>query len=243
MAIPLRTGFAVIFSVAQALPQSPIQTKSLAFVTPVKAPVKCRMSACSRFDEAASYIKGQTVVATVCSNLARRGFGSSSISNSNIFASSGWVASSSSRSTGDQRHALSSSRTRLGSLRMVASTSTTPSSTQQQQPRDSTSSKGSRNAVEITQDNVASLFPLDSPAASRIAPHGITSKEWERLLRAGQVVYLRQGELLVCEGDLPPAADDREVFLLLTGECRGEVRGAEVARILPGDFVGEGEAR
>lgn len=95
-------------------------------------------------------------------------------------------------------------------------------------------------AAMVTPENVATLFPVDSEAASRLAEYGITGEEWEKLLEAGEVVGLKQGELVVFEGERPSSDDDREVFLLLSGECRGEVRGDEVARVLPGEFVGEG---
>lgn len=95
-------------------------------------------------------------------------------------------------------------------------------------------------AAVVTPENVATLFPIDSKAASRVGEYGITGEEWERLLKAGEVVLLKEGQLVVCEGEQPSSGDDREVFLLLGGECRGEVRGDQFARILPGDFVGEG---
>lgn len=85
-----------------------------------------------------------------------------------------------------------------------------------------------------------SRYPVDSAAASKLVKHGITKQGWEALLSLGEESTLREGELLMVQGDQPKNVEDREVYLLLSGECRLEVRGSEVARLLPGDFVGEG---
>lgn len=101
-------------------------------------------------------------------------------------------------------------------------------------------SEGVSAATDATKYNLASAYPLESPAGSKLVGHGIRKEEWEALLAAGDEVSLREGELLVSQGDQPEDSDKREVFLLLSGQCRLEVRGAEVALLLPGDFVGEG---
>lgn len=85
-----------------------------------------------------------------------------------------------------------------------------------------------------------SRYPVDSAAASKLVRHGITKQGWEALVSLGEESTLRESELLMFQGDQPKDAGDREVYLLLSGECRLEVRGSEVARLVPGDFVGEG---
>lgn len=84
-------------------------------------------------------------------------------------------------------------------------------------------------------------FPVDSPAAGKLVEQGISREGWEALLAVGEVLYFKEGELLVSEGDTPEVPDDREVYLLLSGECRLEVRGAPVAKLLAGEFAGEGK--
>lgn len=84
-------------------------------------------------------------------------------------------------------------------------------------------------------------FPVDSPAAGKLAEQGIRREEWEALLAVGEVVDFREGELIVSEGDTPEIPEDREVYLLLRGQCRLEVRGSPVAKLLAGEFVGEGK--
>lgn len=83
-------------------------------------------------------------------------------------------------------------------------------------------------------------FPVDSPAARKLVEQGISQEGWEALLAVGEVLSYREGELLMSEGDTPEVTDDREVYLLLRGECRLEVRGSPVAKLLAGEFVGEG---
>lgn len=84
-------------------------------------------------------------------------------------------------------------------------------------------------------------FPLDSPAAGTLVEQGIRREGWEALLAVGELLDFKEGELLMSEGDTPELPDDREVYLLLSGECRLEVRGAPVAKLLAGEFVGEGK--
>lgn len=82
--------------------------------------------------------------------------------------------------------------------------------------------------------------PLDSPAGAGLAKEGITEREWEALLKVGEVVSLKGSELLISQGDTYDEPGDRQLYLLLDGECRIEVKGKPVASIAPGDFVGEG---
>ncbi|CAN0169411.1 unnamed protein product, partial [Ectocarpus fasciculatus] len=81
--------------------------------------------------------------------------------------------------------------------------------------------------------------PLDSPAGAGLAKQGITEREWKALLKVGEVVSLKGSELLISQGDTYDEPGDRQLYLLLEGECRIEVKGKPVAFIAPGDFVGE----
>lgn len=84
---------------------------------------------------------------------------------------------------------------------------------------------------------------FSSPAAERLADKGMHHEEWERLLSVGEVVSLRDGQLLISVGDSFDEPEDREVYLLLSGECQLEVRDRPTGKLLPGDFVGEGAER
>ncbi|CAM9677289.1 unnamed protein product [Ectocarpus sp. 12 AP-2014] len=81
--------------------------------------------------------------------------------------------------------------------------------------------------------------PLDSPAGAGLAKEGISEREWAALLKVGEVVSLKGSELLISQGDTYDEPGDRQLYLLLEGECRIEVKGKPVASIAPGDFVGE----
>lgn len=94
---------------------------------------------------------------------------------------------------------------------------------------------------ENKEDGMILPPPLDSPAGAGLAREGITPQEWTALLEAGEVASLKQGQLLMSQGDIYQQPGDREVYLLLSGECRIEVQGKPVGRIATGDFVGEGE--
>lgn len=86
------------------------------------------------------------------------------------------------------------------------------------------------------------LPALDSPAGEVLAREGLKPKEWKALLEAGELVSLEQEQLLISQGDVYENPDDREVYLLLQGECRIEVKGKVVGQMGPGEFVGEGES-
>ncbi len=87
------------------------------------------------------------------------------------------------------------------------------------------------------------LPPLDSPAGARLKEEGVTQRDWAALLEAGGVDTLREGQLLISQGDVYEDPENREVYLLLQGECQIEVRGRPVGKMGPGEFVGEGERR
>lgn len=104
--------------------------------------------------------------------------------------------------------------------------------------RKSCSRLDSRMMVATT---AASLPGLDSPAGAALASEGLKPQEWTALLKAGELISLEQEQLLISQGDVYENPEDREVYLLLQGECRIEVRGKGVGQIGPGEFVGEGE--
>lgn len=104
-------------------------------------------------------------------------------------------------------------------------------------------SAGSETRENAGEEETDRPPPLDSPAGAGLAAEGITPQEWKALLEAGEVASLRQGQLLMSQGDIYQQPGDREVYLLLSGECRIEVQGKPVGRIAAGDFVGEGERR
>lgn len=85
------------------------------------------------------------------------------------------------------------------------------------------------------------LPSLDSPAGAALAGEGLKPAAWKALLEAGELVSLEREKLLISQGDIYENPDDREVYLLLQGECRIEVRGKDVGKMGPGEFVGEGE--
>lgn len=84
---------------------------------------------------------------------------------------------------------------------------------------------------------------LSAPAAAKLEEKGMTQKDWNALLDVGDVVSLQGGELLMSQGDVYEEPEERELYLVLSGECRLEVSDGAVARLLPGDFIGEGEVR
>lgn len=84
---------------------------------------------------------------------------------------------------------------------------------------------------------------LDSPAGAALASEGLKPQEWKALLEAGELISLEKEKLLISQGDVYENPDDREVYLLLQGECRIEVKGKGVGQMGPGEFVGEGETR
>ena len=85
------------------------------------------------------------------------------------------------------------------------------------------------------------LPALDSPAGAALAGEGLKPQEWKALLETGELISLEQEQLLISQGDVYENPDDREVYLLLQGECRIEVQGKGVGQMGPGEFVGEGE--
>lgn len=91
-----------------------------------------------------------------------------------------------------------------------------------------------------TQAEDAIFRSIESPAAAELAAKGMRQDEWEALLATGEVLSLREGELLMSEGDSYDEPDQREVYLVVGGELRLEVQGKSVARLKPGEFVGEG---
>ncbi|CAM9496956.1 unnamed protein product [Pylaiella littoralis] len=103
------------------------------------------------------------------------------------------------------------------------------------------SAAGPETAAEPNkgEDTTGLLPPLDSAAGAGLAGEGITPQEWKALLEAGEVASLEQGQLLMSQGDIYEQPGDREVYLLLSGECRIEVQGKPAGRIATGDFVGE----
>lgn len=84
---------------------------------------------------------------------------------------------------------------------------------------------------------------ISSPAAAKLEEKGMTQKDWNTLLDIGNVVSLQGGELLMSQGDVSEDPKERELYLVLTGECRLEISDGAVARLLPGDFIGEGKVR
>lgn len=84
---------------------------------------------------------------------------------------------------------------------------------------------------------------ISSPAAAKLEEKGMTQKDWNTLLDIGNVVSLQGGELLMSQGDVSEDPGKRELYLVLRGECRLEVSDGAVARLLPGDFIGEGKVR
>lgn len=84
------------------------------------------------------------------------------------------------------------------------------------------------------------LPALDSAAGAALANEGLKPQEWRALLEAGELISLDEEQLLISQGDIYENPDDREVYLLLGGECRIEVRGKDVGKMGAGEFVGEG---
>ena len=93
------------------------------------------------------------------------------------------------------------------------------------------------------QQTTATATSIDSPAAAVLAAHGMRRGDWEAFIRAGEVEFLKEGELLISQGDSYDEPGDRKVYLIVSGVLRLEVRGKPVARLQVGDFVGEGERR
>lgn len=106
--------------------------------------------------------------------------------------------------------------------------------------RMSTMTPQNGQAVGVRTEEGPPEFHVDSPAAAGLVAQGIESPEWESLLRAGEVLSLKEGELLMSEGDSYDNPGDREVYLMLSGVCRLAVQESPVAMISAGDFVGEG---
>lgn len=98
------------------------------------------------------------------------------------------------------------------------------------------------NRLEMMVATRDSALPaIDSPAGAALANEGLKPREWAALLKEGELMSLQQEELLISQGDIYENPGDREVYLLLDGECRIEVKGQAVGEMGPGEFVGEGE--
>ena len=72
----------------------------------------------------------------------------------------------------------------------------------------------------------------------KLRDSGVSEEQWGMLVAAGDVKTLRQGDVLFREGEVV-SADDKEVYVILEGGARIEVRGNVVARLKPGCFLGE----
>lgn len=94
--------------------------------------------------------------------------------------------------------------------------------------------------MSATTSASATATSVDSPAAAVLATHGMRRGDWEALVRAGEVVTLKEGALLMSQGESYDEPEDRKVYLIVSGGFRLEVRGKAVARVQVGDFVGEG---
>lgn len=98
----------------------------------------------------------------------------------------------------------------------------------------------SRLETKMMVATTEALPGLDSPAGVALAGEGLKPQDWKALLEAGELISLKPEQLLISQGDVFENPDDREVYLLLEGECRIEVKGKGVGQMGPGEFVGEG---
>ena len=103
-----------------------------------------------------------------------------------------------------------------------------------------TSSDRADTAAQQTTATTATVTSVDSPAAAVLAAHGMRKGDWEALIRAGEVMSLKEGELLMSQGDSYDEPGDRLIYLTVSGGFGLEIQGKPAARIQVGDFVGEG---
>ncbi|CAM9311168.1 unnamed protein product [Discosporangium mesarthrocarpum] len=91
----------------------------------------------------------------------------------------------------------------------------------------------------LTGRDLAVRYPVDGAFAERLRRCGLDSTNWQNLLAIGELRVYEENELIIREGSLPRNPEEREVYLILRGECQLEVRGRAMARLEPSSFAGE----
>lgn len=92
---------------------------------------------------------------------------------------------------------------------------------------------GVHSALLFYQRNLLKLTPEEAALRDRAFP-ALDAGAVKRVLRGGTWLDVQEGGRLTCEGELP----DR-VWVVARGEAEVTLNGRSVARVMPGEFVGE----